>query len=134
MAVRFLLSTIVVAIIAIGIYYTFIHSEPLPSIQKRVKQWGTSSDTSVRAFQVNVPNSTLDDLRKRLAQTRFAETWELPDFSYGFSSKTLQKVVKYWQNDYDWHKYEKELNSLPQFTTSIGGLDIHFIHAKPHSG
>lgn len=56
---------------------------------------------------------------------------DVPDFTYGFNLKTLQKYRDHWLNNYDWRKHEAELNAFPQFTTQIEGLRIHFLHVKP---
>jgi pimeloyl-ACP methyl ester carboxylesterase len=89
------------------------------------------ADTDViRPFHVNFPKAALDDLRRRIAATRWPEQETVADGSQGVQLATLKKLASYWQTDYDWRKVEAKLNSLPQFITTIDGVDIHFIHVK----
>ena len=85
---------------------------------------------SIRPFHVNVPQTALDDLRRRLADTRLPEQETVTDFSQGVPLKTVRQVLQYWQTDYDWRKIEARLNAVPNFVTEIDGLDIHFIHVR----
>ncbi|KAH7715940.1 Protein W01A11.1 [Aphelenchoides avenae] len=93
-------------------------------------------DATIRDFKINVPHATLQELQVRLKYTRIGHTQleDVPDFEYGFNLKTLQSFRDYWINSYDWRKWEAKLNELPQYTTEIEGLKIHFIHAKPPAG
>ncbi|WP_037377311.1 epoxide hydrolase family protein [Sinorhizobium americanum] len=84
----------------------------------------------IRSFRVSVAEADLLDLRRRLAETRWPEPETVEDRSQGVQLKKLQALVWYWQTGYDWHKAEAKLNALPQFVTSIDGLDIHFIHVR----
>jgi len=94
----------------------------------------TGSGTTVRSFTVNIPDSDLTDLRRRIDATRWPERETVADTSQGVQLATLQALARYWATDYDWRKCEAKLNSLPQFKTEIDGLDIHFIHVKsPHA-
>jgi microsomal epoxide hydrolase len=81
-------------------------------------------------FTVEVPESTLEDLRDRLARTRFPE--QLPDaaWDYGTELGYLKELVAYWRDAYDWRATEARLNELSHFTTEIDGALIHFIHAR----
>jgi pimeloyl-ACP methyl ester carboxylesterase len=91
----------------------------------------TRSDAiSIRPFSVNVPDSELDDLRRRIKATRWPERELVDDDSQGVQLATMQKLAQYWAADYDWRKLEARLNALPQFITEIDGLDIHFIHVR----
>ncbi len=90
----------------------------------------SSKDAAVRPFRVNVPDEALADLRQRLAQTRLPDKETVADQSQGVPLKTVQQLLRYWQDDYDWRKAEARLNALPQFITEIDGLDINFIHAR----
>ncbi|VDD91204.1 unnamed protein product [Enterobius vermicularis] len=75
------------------------------------------------------------DLKERLERSRLPESLENSDtFEYGFSPSYLKEVIDYWKNSYDWKKWEKTLNQFPQFTTSLEGLRVHFIHVKPPPG
>jgi pimeloyl-ACP methyl ester carboxylesterase len=85
---------------------------------------------AIRPFQVHVPNADLVDLRKRLAATRWPDKETVQDTSQGVQLATIQSLVEYWGTQYDWRTVESELNSLPQFTTKIDGVDIYFIHVR----
>lgn len=89
-----------------------------------------STDESIRPFKVHVPQRQLDDLRKRIAATRWPDKEIVSDQSQGIQTAQVQELVKYWGSQYDWRKAEKELNALPQFVTTIDGVDIHFIHVR----
>ena len=80
-------------------------------------------------FEVLVDDSVLDDLRRRLARTRFPDQIEGTGWEYGFPADYLRDLVAYWQDDYDWRAAEARLNELPHFRTTIDGQSIHFIHA-----
>jgi pimeloyl-ACP methyl ester carboxylesterase len=89
--------------------------------------------TAVRPFEVHVPEEQLADLRRRLAATRWPSTELVTDRSQGVQSATMHELARYWATDYDWRRCEARLNALPQFTTEIDGVDIHFIHVRsPH--
>jgi pimeloyl-ACP methyl ester carboxylesterase len=85
---------------------------------------------AVRPFRVDVPEEDLDDLRRRIEATRWPSKELVEDRSQGVQLATLQELARYWTTDYDWRKCEEKLNALPQFTTEIDGLDIHFIHVR----
>ena len=85
---------------------------------------------AIRPFRVNFPEEALVDLRNRLATTRLPERETVADNSQGVPLATVQKLVHYWTNKYDWRKVEAKLNSYPNFITEIDGLDIHFIHVR----
>ena len=87
----------------------------------------------IRPFDVDIPEEALDDLRRRIAATRWPSRELVADRSQGVQSATIQELARYWTTDYDWRKCEARLNALPQFTTEIDGVDIHFIHVRsPH--
>ena len=90
----------------------------------------TAEDRSIRPFTVQVPQAELDDLRRRIAATRWPDRETVTDRSQGVQLAKLQELVRYWGTDYDWRKVEAKLNALPQFITTIDGLDIHFIHVR----
>ena len=89
-----------------------------------------SSTATIRPFQVNVPDSELADLRRRIQATRWPERETVADASQGVQLATTQALASYWASDYDWRRIEAKLNALPQFITEIDGLDIHFIHVR----
>src|SRR5215217_5211899 len=93
----------------------------------------TMTHPYVRPFQVDVPEEDLVDLRRRIAATRWPSKELVEDRSQGVQLATMQELARYWTTDYDWRKAEAKLNALPQFTTEIDGVDVHFIHVKsPH--
>ncbi len=95
---------------------------------KRVTVLETAA--AIRPFRVDVPEADLDGLRRRLAATRWPDRETVPDRSQGAQLAELQELVRYWGTDYDWRKAEAQLNALPQFVTTVDGVDIHFIHVR----
>jgi pimeloyl-ACP methyl ester carboxylesterase len=90
----------------------------------------TKNGAAIRPFRVNVPVADLDELRRRIAATRWPEKETVADSSQGVPLGTTRELARYWATDYDWRKVEAQLNALPQFITEIDGLDIHFIHVR----
>ncbi|HET9395003.1 MAG TPA: epoxide hydrolase, partial [Nitrospiraceae bacterium] len=89
------------------------------------------SDTdSIRTFRVNVPEADLIDLRRRIKATRLPEKEPVADHSQGVPLATVEKLARYWANEYDWRKCETKFNAFAGFMTEIDGLDIHFLHAR----
>jgi pimeloyl-ACP methyl ester carboxylesterase len=89
-----------------------------------------AEDRSIRPFKVRVPRAALDDLRRRVSATRWPDKETVADESQGVQLARLQALVSYWGTGYDWRKAEAKLNALPQFVTTIDGVDIHFIHVR----
>jgi pimeloyl-ACP methyl ester carboxylesterase len=89
-----------------------------------------AADSSIRPFHIHIPDEQLADLRRRLAATRWPDQETVPDRSQGAQLSTMKDLVRYWQTDYDWRKVEARLNALPQFVTTIDGVDIQFIHVR----
>lgn len=89
-----------------------------------------ANDDLVRPFRVHVPQGALDDMRRRIASTRWPDRETVSDSSQGAQLAKLQELVRYWGTEYDWRKAEEKLNAFPQFTTTIDGLDVHFIHVR----
>jgi len=87
-------------------------------------------DTNVRPFRIDVPQEALDELRRRIQATRWPSKELVGDRSQGVQLATLQELARYWTSEYDWRKCEARLNALPQFTTEIDGVEIHFIHVR----
>jgi pimeloyl-ACP methyl ester carboxylesterase len=107
--------------------------------ETRMQTATTQDDTAqhaaadaIRPFQVHIPQEALDDLRRRLAATRWPDRETVTDRSQGVPLDKLQALVRYWATDYDWRKVEAKLNALPMFITNIDGVDIHFIHVRSH--
>jgi len=85
---------------------------------------------AIRPFRIDVPEEQLVDLRQRVLATRWPDKETVGDRSQGTQLANLQELVRYWGSGYDWRKAEARLNALPQFMTTIEGLDIHFIHVR----
>jgi pimeloyl-ACP methyl ester carboxylesterase len=96
----------------------------------RVQMSGTKEDAAIRSFQINIPEERIDDLRRRIAATRWPTRELVADRSQGVQLATLQALANYWTSDYDWRRCEARLNALPQSRIQIDGVDIHFIHVK----
>ncbi|SDX30573.1 Pimeloyl-ACP methyl ester carboxylesterase [Geodermatophilus africanus] len=86
--------------------------------------------TAIRPFHADVPEEALTDLRRRIAATRWPEAETVPDHSQGVPLAVMQELARHWATDYDWRACEARLNALPQFTTEIDGLEIHFVHVR----
>ncbi len=95
-----------------------------------VAQQTRSDKTALRPFKVNVPETELTELRRRIKATKWPERETVMDASQGVQLATTQALAQYWATNYDWRKVEARLNALPQFITEIDGLDIHFIHVR----
>jgi pimeloyl-ACP methyl ester carboxylesterase len=89
-----------------------------------------SSETDIRPFRVDMPGEAIADLRRRIAAARWPSEELVKDRSQGVQLATIRELARYWTTDYDWRRCEARLNALPQFTTEINGVDIHFIHVK----
>lgn len=88
------------------------------------------NDAVIKPFRVDVPQTDLDELFRRVRATRWPDQETVPDQSQGIQLARLQELVRYWGTGYDWRKVEARLNALPQFTTNIDGVDLHFIHVR----
>jgi pimeloyl-ACP methyl ester carboxylesterase len=89
-----------------------------------------SSETEIRPFRVAMPDEAIADLRRRITAARWPSKELVADASQGVQQAMLQELARYWATDYDWRGCEARLNALPQFTTEIDGVSIHFIHVK----
>jgi pimeloyl-ACP methyl ester carboxylesterase len=91
--------------------------------------------SAIRPFHVDIPQETVTEFRRRLAATRWPSRELVTDRSQGVQLATMQELARYWASDYDWGRCAARLNALPQFTTVIDGVDIHFIHVRSrHEG
>ena len=113
----------------VGLVTTSIAAAGAASILS-TKLAAAAGDNAIRPFRVNIPEDQLVDLRRRLAATRWPDRETIADQSQGVQLAKLQELVRYWGAEYDWRKLETKLNALPQFVTTIDGLDIHFIHVR----
>lgn len=93
----------------------------------------TSSDFSIEPFRIDVADSVLEDLKSRLANTRWPDAEVVDDWSQGIPLSYMQEVCAYWRDEYDWRAREALLNRFDQFIANIDGVDIHFVHMRsPH--
>src|SRR5215472_15783872 len=90
----------------------------------------SSNDSTIRPFRVEFPEGEIAELRRRIAATRWPDRETVTDDSSGVRLGLMQELARYWGTDYDWRKCQENLNALPNFTTEIDGLDIHFIHVR----
>jgi pimeloyl-ACP methyl ester carboxylesterase len=109
--------------------FSFVFSPRSTAMNANVQTTGSEAK-AVRPFHVNVSESQLSGLRKRINATVWPEMETVPDASQGVQLATMQKLARYWETEYDWRKVEARLNALPNFLTEIDGLDIHFIHVR----
>lgn len=86
--------------------------------------------TTPKPFRINVDQSVLDDLRNRLANTRWPDEPKDAGWGYGTNPEFMRSLVQYWQNGYDWRKQEAMLNQFPQFTAEVDGVTLHFVHVR----
>ncbi|NML62314.1 hypothetical protein HHL21_14755 [Massilia sp. RP-1-19] len=86
------------------------------------KTVSAAEDKAIKPFQAHIPQAQIDDLRRRIAATRFLERETVDDFSQGVQLAKLKPLVEYWGTKYDWRKAEAKLNALPQFVTNIAAL------------
>ena len=89
-----------------------------------------AEDTAIRPFRIRVSKAELVELRRRIMATRWPEKETVADHSQGVPLAMVRELARYWATDYDWRKCEAKLNAVPQFVTTIDGLDIHFIHVR----
>ena len=84
----------------------------------------------IKPFKIDIPQAALDDLQERLARTRWPGEFPGVGWSRGVPLDYLQELVEYWRTRYDWRKQEARLNQYPQFTTTIDGENVHFLHVR----
>jgi pimeloyl-ACP methyl ester carboxylesterase len=89
-----------------------------------------SSDNEIRPFRLDTPEEVIADLNRRIAATRWPKRELVNDRSQGVQLETIQELARYWMTDHDWRAFEARLNALPQYTTDIDGVEIHFIHVQ----
>jgi microsomal epoxide hydrolase len=109
-----------------------IHGLALLAIMAVFKLYEAADNPAIVPYKVNVPLTDILDLKLRLSMARLGtpQLSDVKDFTWGVNKPTLIDYKNYWQNQFSWKKQEKKLNSLPQFTTEIEGLKIHFVHSK----
>jgi pimeloyl-ACP methyl ester carboxylesterase len=105
-------------------------SSPRPSRTEIVMTSAAETAIDMRPFQVEIPEADLAELRRRIEATRWPSKELVDDRSQGVQLAALQELARYWTTDYDWRRCEAKLNAVPQFTTEIDGVRIHFIHVR----
>ena len=123
----------VLTAVCIGIFLHLDQQEPENPPRYNNPNWGNKNknDTSVKKLTVTAGEEAFNRLKIKLTNYRKAiPTLQDVNYTYGLPSAVLDKLVKYWINEYDWVKQETELNSLPQYTTIIHGLKVHFLHVR----
>jgi len=101
-----------------------------PAVDASVASSASTSPESIRPYRIHVDEAQLTDLKKRIAATRWPDKETVNDVSQGVQLAQVQALVKYWGSAYDWRKAEAKLNALPEFITTIDGVDIQFIHVR----
>jgi microsomal epoxide hydrolase len=85
---------------------------------------------AIQPFLINIGQADLDDLRARLARTRWPDQLPGTGWDYGIALEAVQELAEYWRTGYDWRVHERRLNSFAQFTTTIDGQNVHFLHVR----
>ncbi|XP_027222530.2 epoxide hydrolase 1 [Penaeus vannamei] len=127
-------TALVTSLLALGLAFLLMREPPLPPLDPD-PWWGPGhrqpEDVTVRPFKIDIPEEEVEDFHKRLSlPLRLTPPLERANFTYGFNSDTLVKVVDYLRHEYDWRKGEKRLNKYAHYKTRLEGLDIHFLRAK----
>jgi len=125
-----LLVVLLAATLSIGLSAVMLAQQPAGTFMTQSETVRPTDKNAIRPFRVRIPQEALDDLRRRIAATRWPERETVTDSSQGVQLANIQALARYWMTDYDWRKCEARLNALPQFVTEIDGLDIHFIHVR----
>ncbi|GGO02328.1 epoxide hydrolase family protein [Saccharibacillus kuerlensis] len=89
-----------------------------------------NADPIVQPFRIDIPEADLDDLKDRLARTRWPEEAPGDSWNYGVPLSYMKELAEYWRTEYDWRIHESKLNEYPQFKTEIGGESVHFLHVQ----
>src|SRR5438876_3174728 len=121
---------VTVATVAAGPLGLFGRVNAMTHALTDVAQPTGSSGADIRPFRFKASDADLTHLRRRINATKWPEREWVPDSSDGVPLRTMQNLARYWGTEYDWKKCEAKLSALPQFTTEINGLDVHFIHVK----
>src|SRR4051812_39592199 len=89
-----------------------------------------SNDASIKPFRIDIPQAALDDLHARLDRTRWPDGLPGVSWSYGVPLEYTKELAAYWRHDFDWRAQEAKLNRFSQFTTTIDGQNVHFLHVR----
>lgn len=88
---------------------------------------------TLRHFTIDIPIAAVDDLHRRLRDTRWPAALDDADWADGTSLRFMRRLVEYWQTDFDWRAREQQLNRLPQYMAAVDGAEVHFVH-QPGTG
>ncbi|XP_068198461.1 epoxide hydrolase 1 [Antennarius striatus] len=128
---------VLVAVVIGGLILFLVQRSRSQVLKTEDGWWGVDAppdgeeDGAIRPFKVTTSDEELEDLYRRIDQTRPVPSLEDSQFNYGFNSNYLKEVVTYWRNDFDWRRQVNKLNQYPHFKTNIEGIDIHYLHVKP---
>ncbi|KAJ8009139.1 hypothetical protein DPEC_G00085790 [Dallia pectoralis] len=128
---------ILLALVLGGVIYFLLQRSKKHQLKSEDGWWGVGNpperegDVSIRPYTVQTDDEELEDLYRRIDQTRPTSSLEDSQFNYGFNSHCLQKVVSYWRHDFDWRRQVEKLNKYPHYKTNIEGIDVHYVHARP---
>ncbi|XP_071755373.1 epoxide hydrolase 1 [Centroberyx gerrardi] len=128
---------VLVGLVIAGLIFFLVQRSKTQVLKTEDGWWGSGAppddgeDFTIRPYKVTTGDEELEDLYRRIDQTRPIPSLEDSQFNYGFNSQYLQKVVSYWRNDFDWRRQVDKLNQYPHFKTNIEGIDIHYVHVKP---
>src|SRR5438552_111605 len=104
---------------------------PAASVPARAEGRKTMpAEPAIQEFRIDVPQADLDDLTARLARTRWPDHLPGVGWDYGIALDYVKELAEYWRTGYDWRVHERRLNEFPQFTTTIDGQNIHFLHVR----
>ncbi|XP_010880957.1 epoxide hydrolase 1 [Esox lucius] len=133
-----MLTEVLLALVLGGIIYLLVQRSKRHQLKSEDGWWGVGNppeteeeDVRIHPYTVRTSDEELEDLYRRIDQTRHVPSLEDSQFNYGFNSHYLQKVVSYWRHDFDWRRQVEKLNKYPHFKTNIEGIDVHFVHVRP---
>jgi pimeloyl-ACP methyl ester carboxylesterase len=124
------LSTSAAVLLATSAIVAAVSLIPTPLVAQPAQAGAATEDTAIRPFKFRASDEELADLKRRIKATKWPSRELVADDTQGVRLATMQKLADYWANQYDWRKVEERLAALPQFVTTIDGVDIHFIHVK----
>ncbi|KPP59780.1 epoxide hydrolase 1-like [Scleropages formosus] len=132
-----MITEVLLALVLGVVVYVLLLKGKQETLQTEDGWWGIGEptqipeDESIQPFRIETSSEEIQDLHRRIDQTRTFPSLEDSQFNYGFNSCYLQKVISYWRNEFDWKKQVEKLNRYPHYKTKIEGIDIHFVHVRP---
>jgi hypothetical protein len=128
--IRFVSAAVVLTAVLAVVEIAYPQRPAESAVPSRSSSRAVPAGEAIVPFKIQVPDAVLTDLKRRLAQVRFADEFPDAGWDYGTNLAYLKSVVEYWRDKYDWRAQEKRLNAFDQFKTHIDGVDIHFIHQR----